>query len=64
MISSLTNDGTFPDRPPESRNRGMVNRFKVNEEKRNTARTHNSHIFVRPKNVTIWVSVTIWVICD
>ena len=49
MISSLTNDGTFPDRPPESRNRGMVNRFKVNEEKRNIARTHSSHIFVRPK---------------
>ena len=34
MISSLTNDGTFHDGPPESRNRGMVNQQEVNEEKK------------------------------
>ena len=33
MISSLTNDGTFHDGPPESRNRGMVNQLEVSEEK-------------------------------
>ena len=47
MISSLTNDGTFHDGPPESRNRGMVNQLVFNEEK--PVPTHNSHIFVRQK---------------